>query len=266
MPVQQLFYKTVVPVSFERHRDASIRTGVDYGFARGTNAAPVTAAEFLAASAEHPIVFAGEGDRIFPSVILGGRDAQNIHVDADGRWTGHHVPAFVRRYPFVFSVDEAGERFTLNVDEEAAAFNREGRGERLFDSEGEQTQYLKSVLTFLQNYQMHFVRTQAFCQRLVEHDLLHSVQAQFDGGAGGRSRLGGFMAVNREKLKALPDDVICEMFRRDELECLYLHLASLNHFRTMAQAMGAAPAPKDADDPAMAADPEPPAEPAVTES
>ena len=260
MPVQQLFYKTVVPVSADRHGDVSIRTGADYSFARETNAAPVTAAEFLAASAEYPIVFAGEGERIFPSVILGGRDAQNIHVDAEGRWTGRHVPAFVRRYPFVFSVDEAGERFTLNVDEEAPAFNRDGRGERLFDADGEQTRYLKSVLEFLQRYQMHFVRTQAFCQRLVEHDLLQSVQAQFDGPEGARSTLGGFMAVNREKLKALPDEVVTQMFRRDELECLYLHLASLTHFRGMAEKMGGA-APAQETDPAASADPDSPADP-----
>lgn len=59
------------------------------------------------------------------------------------------MPAFLRRYPFVFSSNDDASTFTLCIDEEFDGLNQDGRGERLFDSEGERTQYLQNVLGFL---------------------------------------------------------------------------------------------------------------------
>lgn len=233
MAVQQLFYKTAVPVSAGRHRDLSVRSGKAFGFASGTNSAPITAVEFGPVAGEYPIVFAGTDTEVLPAVILGTRDGENLYVGADGTWTGSYVPAFVRRYPFIFSLDNKGERLTLLIDEEFEGANREGRGERLFDADGEQTQYLKGVLSFLQEYQSQFARTQAFCRRIVEFGLLTPMQAQFNLAAGERRTLGGIRVVDREKLKALSDADLADLCRKDELECIYLHLSSLRHFRNM---------------------------------
>jgi hypothetical protein len=154
-------------------------------------------------------------------------------VDADGKWRGKYVPAFVRRYPFVFSQDDAQRTFTLHIDETFVGCNQAGRGERLFDADGAQTQYLKTVLGFLQDYQARFRRTQAYCQRLLELALLQPMQAQFTLNTGEQRSLSGFMVVNREKLKALPAETVQDMLAKDELECTYLHLASLRHFQDM---------------------------------
>ncbi|UWQ93689.1 SapC family protein (plasmid) [Rhodobacteraceae bacterium M382] len=233
MPVQQLFYNTAVPVSAQRHGDLSISMGKSYSFASKTNSIPVTALEFGPAASDHPIVFAGVGDDAVPAIIVGTRNDENLAVDSDGQWSGTYIPAFARRYPFIFSLDEEKQQFTLLLDEEYEGANREGRGERLFDSEGEQTVYLKSLLKFLQEYQAGFARTQAFCKRLIELDLLTPMQAQFSLPAGENRTLGGFKVVDREKLKALPGDTLAELCSKDELECIYLHLASLRHFRNM---------------------------------
>lgn len=233
MAIQQLFYRSAVPVNPQRHRDVSIKSGNSYAFAAGTNSVPLTAVEFAPAAGDFPIVFAGEGDSVLPAVILGTRDNENLCVDSEGQWTGGYVPAFVRRYPFVFSLDERRTTFTLVIDEEFEGVNREGRGERLFDSDGVQTAYLQSVLRFLQDFQAQFVRTQAFCRRLNELGLLVPMQAQFNLAAGERRTLGGFQVVDRDRLKALSDDVLADLCRKDELECIYLHLSSMRHFRRM---------------------------------
>lgn len=242
MSVQQLFYRTAVPVTSQRHRDWSVKMGDDFGFARNVNSAPITAVEFAEAAGEYPIVFAGDDKAVFPAVVLGARDGENLCIDAQGKWTGRYIPAFVRRYPFVFSVDPAGKTFTLHIDETFEGVNTEGRGERLFDADGEQTQYLKGILRFLQDYQARFARTQTFCDRLVELDLLQPMQAQFALATGERRTLGGFRVVDREKLKALPEDVLADMCKKDELECVYLHLASLRHFQDMLARFPQAPA------------------------
>jgi hypothetical protein len=56
------------------------------------------------------------------------------------------------------------------------------------------------------------------------------MQAQVKAGNGPAFSLGGFMAVNRDRLKALPGDKLSELAKTDELELLYLHLQSMRNF------------------------------------
>ena len=239
MTTKLLFYKDAKPVNVEHHKDLSVKTGVTYRFAKNVNSVPLTAIEFGQAAAEYAIVFAGTDDAIMPAVILGAQQTENLFIDESGAWQGRYVPAFVRRYPFVFSSDQAGKNFILHIDESFEGCNREGRGERLFDNEGQQTQYLKSVLSFLQDYQARFQRTREYCNRLKSLGLLQPMQAQFNLGSGERRMLSGFMTVDREKLKAISTDDLTTMFGNDELECTYLHLHSLRHFGNMVERMPA---------------------------
>ncbi|WP_432698190.1 SapC family protein [Marinobacterium sp. YM272] len=242
MATQLLFYNTAVPVSQEKHGDLSVKTGNSYAFSKEVNSVPLTAVEFSLAAAEYPIVFAGNEESVMPAVILGARENENLFVGDDGLWKGKYIPAFVRRYPFVFSSDPSGKQFILNIDEGFEGANRDGRGERLFDSDGTQTQYLKNVLNFLQEYQAHFQRTQAYCKRLKELDLLQPMQAQFNLAEGEKRSLSGFQVVNREKLKEIGQEDLAKMMKTDELECTFMHLYSLRHFNDMVGLMATKPA------------------------
>ena len=114
MATQLLFYENAVPVTVKAHKDLAVRTGENYAFATKVNSVPLTAIEFSAAAAQYPIVFAGTDDKVMPAVILGVQDSQNFYVDSDGAWTGGYIPAFVRRYPFVFSTDQDNQNFILH--------------------------------------------------------------------------------------------------------------------------------------------------------
>jgi hypothetical protein len=247
MAKQLMIYERAVPVSSERHRDWSVVLGKSYGFAKAVNSVPLLAAEFLAAAPNFTIVFAGDAETVVPTVILGMRDQENGYVDAKGQWTAPYIPAFLRRYPFVFSRSEDGKTFTLCLDEEYEDFNKDGRGERLFDSEGNRTQFLESMLNFSREYQALFERTQLFCRRLKEHDLLEAAQAQFTLPGGQSTSLAGFFTISRDKLKALPPEVLAEMARTDELELCYAHLHSLANLTPMAQKIAAASGSTGAD-------------------
>ncbi|NML47387.1 SapC family protein [Ramlibacter sp. G-1-2-2] len=230
MTTQLLFYESAVPVSRDRHGGSSVQAGADYAFARSVNSVQLMAVEFPAAAAEYAIVFAGQEEATMPAVILGVRGNENLFLAPDGSWQARYIPAFVRRYPFVFSSSNDGKTFTLCVDESFPGFNREGRGQPLFGADGEPTAYVGNVLKFLQDYQAQFQRTQAFCRKLRELGLLEPMQAQISTEAGERLSLGGFWAVNRGRLKALPGDKLAELAKTDELELLYLHLQSMRNF------------------------------------
>ncbi|MES2992164.1 MAG: SapC family protein [Pseudomonadota bacterium] len=233
MTKQLLFYENAVPVSAARHADLSIETGAGYAFASHASAVPLMALEFITAASEYAIVFAPIGDEIFPAVVLGLRTDQNLYLDQNAKWDAKYVPAFIRRYPFVFSTSADRKTLTLCIDESYKGLNRVGEGERLFDEERKPAAYTQRVLKFLQEFQSHFQRTRQFCQRLKELGLLEPTGVQVTAAGGEKMSLGGFLVVNRKKLRSVPDDKLLAMAKSDELELLHLHLYSLRNFAEM---------------------------------
>lgn len=233
MATQLLIYETAVPVTHSRHGEWSVEVGTDYNFSAKLNSAPLMAVEFPSAAAEYAIVFAGTGDVVMPAVILGMRGDENLYLTRDGGWQAKYIPAFLRRYPFIFSSRDEGKTFMLCIDEGFPGFNREGRGERLFGEEKKPTPYVDNVLKFLQQYQVEFRRTEAFCKRLKELNLLEPMQAQISLDSGERMSLTGFSAVSRARLKTLSASVLAELAKSDELELIYTHLLSMRNFSGM---------------------------------
>lgn len=233
MATQLLIYETAVPVSAARHRDASVEVGADYAFARSVNSVPLMAVEFPHAAPEYAIVFAGAQDAVMPAVILGVRGNENLYLTPQNGWAAKYIPAFVRRYPFIFSTVDDGKSFVLCVDEAFPGFNREKRGQRLIGDDNKATPYVANVLKFLQEYQAQFNRTREFCRKVKELDLLEPMQAQIDMASGERLALRGFWAVNRARLKALSGEKLAELAKTDELELLYTHLQSMRNFNAL---------------------------------
>ncbi|WP_354005158.1 SapC family protein [Ramlibacter cellulosilyticus] len=229
--MQMLFYEDAVPVQGARHAECFVEMR-GYGFCRGVNSVPLTAVEFRSAAGEYPIVFVQSGASLWPAVVLGLRREENLMVTEQGEWLGRYIPAFVRRYPFVFSAAAGDRQMVLCVDEAFPGFNRQGRGEPLFTPAREPSPYVGRVLRFLQEYRAQFARTRAFCERLQQLELLEPMQARFTVGTMPLS-LGGFLAVGRQRLKALPGDALASLAAQDELELLYLHLHSLRNFESL---------------------------------
>ena len=250
MTVQMLFYEKAVPVSAGRHAGCSVELR-DHAFCRRVNSVPLTVAEFRSAAGEYPIVFVNGSGGVQPAVVLGLRREENLFVSEEGAWLGGYVPAFVRRYPFVFSAGP-DERFVLCVDEAFHGFNREGRGEALFTPEAQPSPYVGRVLRFLQDYRAQFLRSRAFCRRLEDLGLLAPMRART--GAGSRAvSLGGFSAVDRARLKDVPGDKLADLAASDELELVYLHLQSLRNFDALRHRLP--PLPPSGEDTAEAAGP-----------
>jgi len=240
MSTQLLIYETVVPLTFATHRHSSVEIGRNFDFSSKVNSVPLTAIEFRDSQADYPIVFAGNKEGVMPAVILGLREGENLYLSRDGKWDARYIPAFVRRYPFVFAKSDVEQRFNLCIDEQFSGFNGNGRGERLFADDGKPTTYVENILKFLQEYQLQFHRTERFCKRILELELLEPMQAQVEMNTGEKYSLGGFMAINREKLKELPGDKLAELAKTDELELIYLHLQSMRNFTALKDRLGLA--------------------------
>lgn len=234
MPKQMLFYELATPISQIRHGDWAVSPAPDFGFARATNSVPVTIPEFLAVSQEYPLVFSMDGDVAQPAALLGVTQDQNLFIRADGSWDGRYVPAFVRRYPFVFSASDDGETLSLCLDEAYPHIDRSGAsGERLFDKDS-RSPYLQRMLDFVNAYHQESQRTVDFGRMIAGLGILEPQEARVDHPGGGQSKLQGFYVVNRDKLRALPAEKLADLVRTDALELLYIHLQSLSCFDRLA--------------------------------
>ncbi|WP_282057824.1 SapC family protein [Lentibacter algarum] len=221
-------YASVSPINAGSHGDVAIKPATNLEFSRGINSIPVVAAEFPSAAQDMAIVFTGDDDAMVPVALTGVKPNENAYLDGDGKWTGRYVPAFLRRYPFIFARSEP-DTMTMCLDEAYSGINRDGRGERLFDADGNRTQYLENMLGFVTQYQRQHIVTQAFCKRLATLDLLEAATLNATDADGETRRLVGFQVIKRQKFKEIPDADLLTMFRSDELELCYLHMHSLQN-------------------------------------
>lgn len=230
MTKQLQFYDEIAPISAERHRHWSVEKQPDYAYTSRSNAVPLTAAEFAAAAQEYTIVFLGGEAAPTPVVLLGLSPEENLYLEDGHRWKARYIPAFIRRYPFVFAQSDGGHTYTLCIDESFEGCNQEGRGEPLFDVSGVGSGYLNAMMQFLTSYQQQIAATTAVSNRLKELDLLEEMTARFELPSGEKAQVNGFMAVDRSKLTQLPAETLAELASNGALELIYAHLLSMRNF------------------------------------
>lgn len=230
-PILPLFYKQVVPLNKEVHGELYVEGIEDYLHTKDTNSIYIAAVEFLQVSREYPIVFAkGKDDVVFPVALLGLEQNQNVFIDKSGAWTANYIPAYVRRYPFILATaDDTKDNFTVCIDESFSGFNTIKKGKALFDDKGEHSDVLNNAVDFLKDYQNHVQLTTQFCENIGKLDILEPMQANIERATGEKTSLGGFMGVNREKLKALKPVKLAELLNTDEMELIFMHLSSLSN-------------------------------------
>jgi hypothetical protein len=219
-------YRRPVLLDASRHARLSVRQDGSYDFARHVTALPVNAVEFVLAARNYPIVFAVHVENVVPMVVLGVRPEQNLFVGGDGRWLrGAYVPAYARRYPFIFLESPDRSKLGLCVDE-ASDLLVESDVRPLFRA-GAKTQIVDSMLEFCAAYHRDFAFTKTFSAALLEQGLLTENNATLRLVHGEQRALGGFHVVDEAKLANLDDRVFLDWRRRGWLPLIYAHLISI---------------------------------------
>ncbi len=225
-----LFYSQPEPLSLEAHGTLGVDP-VDrpYDFARQTNVVPLTVTEFAPGALSYPVIFIGDSKQ--PVAVMGLRDGENLFVGDDGQFRGDaYIPAYVRRYPFVFANDDVQKRLVLCIDRNAP-FIKEGGSQPLF-VDGQAAPYVQQALEFCNNFEIERQRTDSFIQLLTELDLFETREANFtprnpDGTPGAIQKIAEYFAVSEDKLKALSAEKLVELRDNGALGQIYAHLVSL---------------------------------------
>ena len=186
------------------HRDVAVKTGPgDFGFAAKAPMVQITVDEFERAALDYPIVLFGEDRQ--PYAVTGLELGHNLFINEGAYATGAYIPAYLRRYPFVFARDEGSEALILCLDhasDRVAKVGDEGT-EALFDG-NEPTALTRQALTFCESYEGADLRTKAFVKLVEELGLLESRQAHYTApGESTPTLLLEYFLIDRAKLEAL---------------------------------------------------------------
>ena len=140
-----LFYKSVVPLDRKAHARLRVRNSPNFLFAADAPLLPLLTAEFAPVAREYPIVFMKDEGTVIPVALTGMPQGKNLFLDANGRWDARYVPAYVRRFPFVFA-ETAPEQYTVCIDTTSDLLD-EKEGTALFESNGEPSAALNDTMT-----------------------------------------------------------------------------------------------------------------------
>jgi hypothetical protein len=213
----------------QAHARLRFRPPEEYSFAAGATMIPLLGAEFAPTAREYPIVFMSEdqGKTFFPVALTGMPQGKNLFVDAKGAWTARYIPAYVRRYPFVFVESGAGQ-FAVCVDPSSNCLD-ETQGTALFEANGEPSAATQEVVNRLGEYHRATTLTRSFMEKLAAANVLMDSNAKAELPDGRSMVWRGFWTVDEAKFRELPEATLKEWFKSGELGLIYAHLISLGN-------------------------------------
>lgn len=225
-----LFYNKPEPLSLEAHRNLGVkRISEPFGFLRSAHAVPVTVSEFGLSAGSYPVIFVG-ADKT-PVAVMGIRQGQNLFVEANGQ-TEHevYIPAFVRRYPFVFASDDAQDRLLLCVDSQAPMVSSEP--DVPFFEGDQPSKFTQDAIEFCKEFERQRRATAEFIKLLESHDLFEQKTVAFtprdaQGNEGQQQKIADYWAIDEKKLNELPAEKFIELRDNGALGAIYAHMVSL---------------------------------------
>ena len=159
-----VLYRRPMPLDPGRHGAMSLKRMTSFPFARETNSVPLNGVEFPFAMRHYPIVFTA-GAQPNPVAVLGVRPDKNLFVTEWGGWAdGLYIPAYVRRYPFIFMEESGGDRLILCVDEATDLLTNDSK--RPLFADGKPTDVVNHALDFCTEFQAQHAATAEFGRAL----------------------------------------------------------------------------------------------------
>jgi hypothetical protein len=220
-----LFYNSPAPLDAKLHVKLGLKKNFGFGFTKGVNAVPVNLIEMPQICHYYPIAFSPDGNAT-PVAILGLRDGENLFLNKDNTWLDDaYIPAYIRRYPFIFSEMPEGDQLTLCVDMADGVVDEKG-DQKFFGDDGKPSALAQNALEFCKSYHAAAQQTIKFSKALAESGLLVDREAQINLAGQKRINFSGFKIIDEKKLAEL-DEKTFLMFRKEGwLPFLYAHLFS----------------------------------------
>lgn len=235
-PQLPLFYKDLLPLNSRDHKGWKVKPFENAAFIGESHAIPVTVDEFIDTQRNFPIVFSA-GENPVPLALMGLNEGVNTFVDENGKVNEEvYLPAYTRRYPFMLArLRQDSEELSLCFDPSSGVVGEFDEGNELFDGEGQPTEYTKGVLDFCQKFEESGMRTKAFMDELIKHELLMDGEIAITRNDDPDKPFvyRGFKMVDENKLRELATEKLEELNKSGMLMLIHAHLFSLNLMRVI---------------------------------
>ncbi len=220
-----LFYKKPAPLDAKKHAQLSLKKNFGFGFTEGVNAVPVNMIEMPQICNYYPIAFSSDKNAT-PVAILGLRDNENLFLNAQNNWEDNaYIPAYIRRYPFIFSEIPDSDQLTLCIDSTEEVTDNKGK-QKFFNEDGSPSELTKNALEFCKSYHSAAQQTLEFSKAIADNGLLIEREAQINIAGNKRINFSGFKIIDEKKLSEVNDKLFLEWRAKGWLPFLYAHLFS----------------------------------------
>ncbi|HPF77657.1 MAG TPA: SapC family protein [Alphaproteobacteria bacterium] len=220
-----LFYKKPIPLDGKEHKDLGLKPNFGLAFTKNVNAVPINMIEMPQICHFYPIGFSPDPSAT-PVAILGLRDNENLFLNNKNQWESDtYIPAYIRRYPFIFSEMPDNDQLSLCIDVDKDLIEANGT-QPFFDKDGKPSQLSQNALEFCKSYHAAAQQTLVFGKALAESGLLVERQAEINIGGGKRINFAGFRIIDEQKLADLDDKIFLDWRKKGWIPFLYAHLFS----------------------------------------
>jgi hypothetical protein len=226
----------VVPVRKDLHKNLKIATKRGLEHIANQHIAPITAREYSKAANSFPIflVKQPEATRYHSIVMLGLEAGENLYYK-DERWNGTYLPQGVSMMPFGLGVDPDKEKTLTTYIDVESEYVGEDKENALFDDEGNDTEFYKSVQNSLGRLYENETMTEKFMEELSKNDLLQELELHINFSTGENKKLVGLFGIDEKKLQDLSDDKVLDFHKRGIFIPIHAMLGSIGQINKLAQ-------------------------------
>jgi hypothetical protein len=217
-----------IPLNKTEHLNKGWQRTTGLAFAKSETTVPVLIDEIPHLVTTMPIVFTrSEAAEHFElRALLSLQAGKNAFVSADGKWLIGYIPAEYRSYPFKAFSRSDSDRLTLcfNTDSGLMTDTPTSDSERFFDGNGEPTQFISNIITFLEKCERNRQFTQLAVDTLAKHKLLKPFKVALNDEAP--TTLAGIYTIDEAAMRALSPDALAELNKANSLALAYAQLMS----------------------------------------
>lgn len=226
----------LVPVKKEQHQNIKVATQRNLAHVENQHIVPVTAHEYAQAATSFPVVLVKDPEaEQYRSVAMLGLEAGENLFYSDDKWHAVYVPQSISMIPFGIGLDPEKENTLTTCIDMDSPFIGEDKEQAIFDAEGNESDYYKSVQESLGRQYENEIMTDKFVKELLKHDLLLELELNIALSSGENKKLVGLYGIDEKKLQALSDENILDFHKRGLFVPIHSMLGSIGQINRLAQ-------------------------------